>query len=39
MNRSLRNMLHFISEEPASRVSITNNDTKSSSYAKDTTKI
>ncbi|KAK1899711.1 C5a anaphylatoxin chemotactic receptor 1 [Dissostichus eleginoides] len=39
MNRSLRNVLHFISEEPASRVSITNNDTKSSSYAKDTTKI
>lgn len=39
MNRSLRNMLHFISEEPASRVSITNNDTKSSSYAKDTTQI
>ncbi|KAK1875161.1 C5a anaphylatoxin chemotactic receptor 1 [Dissostichus eleginoides] len=39
MNRSLRNMLPFISEEPASRVSITNNDTKCSSYANDTTKI
>lgn len=39
MNRSLRNMLHFISEDPQSRVSITNNDTKSTSTEKDTTKI
>ncbi|XP_070762306.1 C5a anaphylatoxin chemotactic receptor 1 [Enoplosus armatus] len=38
MNRSLRNMLNFISEDPTSRVSITN-DTKSSSTGKDTTKI
>lgn len=38
MNRSLRNILHFISEEPTNRVSVTNNDTKSTSD-KDTTKI
>ncbi|XP_044057532.1 C5a anaphylatoxin chemotactic receptor 1 [Siniperca chuatsi] len=39
MNRSLRNMLHFISEDPTSRVSITNNDTKSTSNGKEMTKI
>ncbi|XP_035535365.1 C5a anaphylatoxin chemotactic receptor 1 [Morone saxatilis] len=31
MSRSLRNVLHFISEEPMTRVTITNNDTKSTS--------
>ncbi|XP_029302933.1 C5a anaphylatoxin chemotactic receptor 1 [Cottoperca gobio] len=39
MNRSLRNMLHFITEDPTTRVSITNNDTKSTSNEKDTTTI
>uniref|UniRef100_UPI0037E934EC C5a anaphylatoxin chemotactic receptor 1 n=1 Tax=Semicossyphus pulcher TaxID=241346 RepID=UPI0037E934EC len=39
MNRSLRNILHFISEDPTTRVSITNNDTKSSSTGKESTKI
>ncbi|XP_069547296.1 C5a anaphylatoxin chemotactic receptor 1 [Brachyistius frenatus] len=39
MNRSLRNMLHFITEEPTSRVSITNTDTKSSSIGKENTKL
>ncbi|XP_075906113.1 C5a anaphylatoxin chemotactic receptor 1 [Nelusetta ayraudi] len=39
MSRSLRSMLHFISEEPAARVSITNNDTKSTSNGKEMTKI
>nr|XP_046246408.1 C5a anaphylatoxin chemotactic receptor 1 [Scatophagus argus]XP_046246409.1 C5a anaphylatoxin chemotactic receptor 1 [Scatophagus argus] len=38
MNRSLRNMLHFISEDPTSRVSITT-DTKSTSNGKETSKI
>ncbi|XP_019126191.2 C5a anaphylatoxin chemotactic receptor 1 [Larimichthys crocea] len=37
MNRSLRNMLHFINEDTAARVSVTNNDTKSTS--NETTKI
>lgn len=39
MNRSLRNLLHFISEDPATKVSITNNDTKSTSNEKEMTKI
>ncbi|XP_034557252.1 C5a anaphylatoxin chemotactic receptor 1 [Notolabrus celidotus] len=39
MNRSLRSILHFISEDPSIRVSITNNDTKSTSNEKETTKI
>ncbi|XP_075956440.1 C5a anaphylatoxin chemotactic receptor 1 [Anarhichas minor] len=39
MNRSLRNMMHFISEDPVTKVSITNNDTKSSSNGKEMTKI
>ncbi|XP_040902950.1 C5a anaphylatoxin chemotactic receptor 1 [Toxotes jaculatrix] len=39
MNRSLRNMLHFISEDPTTRVSITTTDTKSTSNGKETTKI
>ncbi|XP_037630395.1 C5a anaphylatoxin chemotactic receptor 1 [Sebastes umbrosus] len=36
MNRSLRHVLHFISEDPTTKVSI---DTKSSSTGKETTKI
>ncbi|XP_026153372.1 C5a anaphylatoxin chemotactic receptor 1 [Mastacembelus armatus] len=39
MNRSLRNMLNFISEDPMAKVSITNNDTKSTSNGKEMTKI
>lgn len=39
MNRSLRNLLNFISEDPMIRVSITNNDTKSTSNEKEMTKI
>ncbi|KAM6987449.1 C5a anaphylatoxin chemotactic receptor 1 [Tautogolabrus adspersus] len=39
MTRSLRNVLHFISEDPNNRVSITNNDTKSTSTTKEMTKI
>lgn len=39
MNRSLRNVLHFISEDPASRHSITTTDTKSTSNGKEMTKI
>lgn len=39
MNRSLRNMLNFISEDPTIKVSITNTDTKSTSNGKETTKI
>ncbi|XP_039636806.1 C5a anaphylatoxin chemotactic receptor 1 [Perca fluviatilis] len=39
MNRSLRGMLQFISEDPTTKMSITNNDTKSSSNGKETTKI
>lgn len=39
MNRSLRNLLNFISEDPMTRVSISNNDTKSTSNEKETTKI
>ncbi|KAM3616266.1 uncharacterized protein V6R79_015217 [Siganus canaliculatus] len=39
MSRSLRNILNFISEEPTHRMSITNNDTKSTSSGKEMTKI
>ncbi|XP_041797065.1 C5a anaphylatoxin chemotactic receptor 1 [Chelmon rostratus] len=39
MNRSLRNMLHFISEDPTTRVTITNSDTKSTSNGKEVTKV
>ncbi|XP_068563951.1 C5a anaphylatoxin chemotactic receptor 1 [Cebidichthys violaceus] len=39
MNRSLRNMMHFISEDPVTKMSIATNDTKSSSNGKETTKI
>ncbi len=39
MNRSLRNILHFISEDPTTRVSITNNDTKSTTNDKEMTQI
>lgn len=39
MSRSLRNMLPFISEEPTARVSVTNNDTKSTSNGKEMTKV
>lgn len=39
MSRSLRNMLHFISEDPTIRVSISHNDTKSTSNGKEMTKI
>lgn len=39
VSRSLRNVLHFISEEPATRMTVTNNDTKSSSAGKEMTQI
>lgn len=39
MNRSLRNVLHFISEDPATKMSITNTDTKSTSNGKEMTKV
>ncbi|KAM9359138.1 C5a anaphylatoxin chemotactic receptor 1 [Symphorus nematophorus] len=39
INRTLRNMLNFISEDPTMKVSITNTDTKSTSNGKETTKI
>jgi len=39
MNRSLRSVLHFISEDPTTKVSIANTDTQSSSNAKETTNI
>ncbi|CAJ1065879.1 C5a anaphylatoxin chemotactic receptor 1-like [Xyrichtys novacula] len=40
MNRSLRNILHFISEDPNIKVSITNNDTKTTTTnEKEMTKI
>ncbi|XP_068441585.1 C5a anaphylatoxin chemotactic receptor 1 [Clinocottus analis] len=39
MSRSVRNLLHFISEDPSIKMSVANNDTKSSSNGKDTTKI
>ncbi|XP_068601806.1 C5a anaphylatoxin chemotactic receptor 1 [Brachionichthys hirsutus] len=39
MNRSLRSMFNFISEDPAMKASVTNVDTKSTSNEKETTKI
>ncbi|XP_029373186.1 C5a anaphylatoxin chemotactic receptor 1 [Echeneis naucrates] len=39
MNRSVRHLLNFISEDPTTRVSITTLDTKSSSGGKEMTKI
>ncbi|KAM8902383.1 C5a anaphylatoxin chemotactic receptor 1 [Spinachia spinachia] len=39
MNRSVRGLLNFISEEPTTRMSVANNDTKSSSAEKEATKI
>ncbi|KAG7223033.1 hypothetical protein INR49_015922 [Caranx melampygus] len=39
MNRSLRSMLHFISEDPTTRMSVATTDTKSSSTGKEMTKI
>ncbi|XP_013870532.1 C5a anaphylatoxin chemotactic receptor 1 isoform X2 [Austrofundulus limnaeus] len=38
-SRSVRNILHFITEEPYSRASVANSDTKSTSSGKETTKI
>lgn len=39
MSRSMRNILHFISEEPTSRTITTNNESKSTSTSKEMTKI
>ncbi|XP_034023940.1 C5a anaphylatoxin chemotactic receptor 1 isoform X2 [Thalassophryne amazonica] len=39
MNRSLRNLLPFLTEDPGVRVSVTNTDTKSSSTGKELTQI
>lgn len=39
MNRSLRNILNFISEDPTHRVSIASTDTKSTSNDKELTKV
>ncbi|XP_008274122.1 C5a anaphylatoxin chemotactic receptor 1 [Stegastes partitus] len=39
MNRSLRNILHFVSEDPMTKMSVTNTDTKSTSNGKEMTKI
>ncbi|XP_022046056.2 C5a anaphylatoxin chemotactic receptor 1 [Acanthochromis polyacanthus] len=39
MNRSLRNILHFISEDPNTRMTVTNTDTKSTSNGKEMTKV
>lgn len=39
INRSLRNMLHFISEDPTTKMSIATTDTKSTSNGKDMTKM
>ncbi|XP_030007929.1 C5a anaphylatoxin chemotactic receptor 1 [Sphaeramia orbicularis] len=39
VNRSLRSVLHFITEEPQNRMSTTNNDTKSSSTGREITKV
>ncbi|KAF3692981.1 C5a anaphylatoxin chemotactic receptor 1 C5a anaphylatoxin chemotactic receptor [Channa argus] len=39
MNRSLRNMLQFITEDPTARQSITHTDTKSTSNGREATKI
>ncbi|RVE64499.1 hypothetical protein OJAV_G00126580 [Oryzias javanicus] len=39
MSRSMRGLLNFISEEPNSRLTVINTDTKSTSNGKDTTKV
>ncbi|XP_039986994.1 C5a anaphylatoxin chemotactic receptor 1 [Xiphias gladius] len=39
MNRSLRNMLNFISEDPTTRISIATTDTRSTSNGKENTHI
>ncbi|XP_030600881.1 C5a anaphylatoxin chemotactic receptor 1-like [Archocentrus centrarchus] len=39
MNRSMRNILHFISEDPTTKISVTNTDTRSTTYGKEMTKI
>ncbi|GAA6218284.1 C5a anaphylatoxin chemotactic receptor 1-like [Lates japonicus] len=39
MNRSLRNMLNFISDDPTHRISIATTDTRSTSNGKEMTKI
>ncbi|XP_068173546.1 C5a anaphylatoxin chemotactic receptor 1 [Antennarius striatus] len=39
INRSMRNMLNFISEDPGMKTSITHGDTKSTSASKEMTKI
>uniref|UniRef100_A0AAZ1WVD9 G-protein coupled receptors family 1 profile domain-containing protein n=1 Tax=Oreochromis aureus TaxID=47969 RepID=A0AAZ1WVD9_OREAU len=39
MNRSLRNILHFIGEDPTTKNSVTNVDTKSTSNGNEMTKI
>ncbi|XP_030601211.1 C5a anaphylatoxin chemotactic receptor 1-like [Archocentrus centrarchus] len=39
MNRSLRNILRFISDDPTTKMSVTNMDTKSTSTGKEMTKI
>lgn len=39
MNRSVRGLLQFISEDPATRTSVATNDTKSSSAQKEATKM
>ncbi|XP_074536473.1 C5a anaphylatoxin chemotactic receptor 1 [Halichoeres trimaculatus] len=39
MNRSLRNILNFITEDPTGRVSIASTDTKSTSNDKELTKV
>lgn len=39
MNRSLRNVLHFISEDPSVKVNITNCDTKTTTSGKEMQKI
>uniref|UniRef100_A0A8C7XCH8 Complement C5a receptor 1 n=1 Tax=Oryzias sinensis TaxID=183150 RepID=A0A8C7XCH8_9TELE len=39
MSRSVRGLLHFISEEPNSKLTVANNDTKSCSNEKEMTKV
>ncbi|XP_047449972.1 C5a anaphylatoxin chemotactic receptor 1 [Mugil cephalus] len=39
MNRSLRNILHFISEDPTTKMQTSNTDTKSTTYGKENTRI
>ncbi|XP_076001224.1 C5a anaphylatoxin chemotactic receptor 1 [Genypterus blacodes] len=39
MNRSLRSLFNFISEDPTTRISVINNDTKSTSSGKETSRI